>query len=474
MIQYQLINIFKETFKNNNQINAAIMYGSFARKDANVNSDLDFAILVNTNFDINNFVSQLKQAYNQFNIITAFYVKLRNKVVIHFVEIPKIEITFLHNITDIERNYKGSVIPKSNIENSIIFDKSDSLQPILKKWAKEENKENINEIINDLVSKFIYEFESCSSSHARSDGYKFYYFYNIAFHIAVQLKYLTKGNTDYYFLPKNLTSNIITEKTEQEEIYEISGSTYLPNANKKKRLLLNLFYSALADLNFNDFASVKNSLEQIYKRDFLWNFRDLAKHNTKIKSNKVFRTSSLTTFQDEEFILPLLNNENITTIIDLRADHEINKRPYKNEFIENFNYVKMPLDPWNQPEWFKKELDDSLSNEDKAYYFFLKACKKEIKTIFETILNTNGTVVIHCVAGKDRTGLIAMLISMLTGAAYQELLNDYLATEMDTTERKFRIYYDYIINYGGINEYLKSCGIFETQIFELKKQLANE
>ena len=200
------------------------------------------------------------------------------------------------------------------------------------------------------------------------------------------------------------------------------------------------------------------------------NFRDIAKYNTTIKEKLIYRTVTFTKNKYQE-IEKFLSELNIKTIIDLRAERERLEHKYDNEFISKFNYVKAHFDPWNQPEWFKNELDDSLSNEDKAYYFFLKACKKEMKLVFETILNSNNAIAIHCIAGKDRTGLAIMLISMLAGASYNELLNDYLASEMDTTERKFKIYYDYVINFGGIEEYLKSCNLSNKQINELKNKL---
>ena len=465
-----MIEIFKETFEKKETIIASIIYGSFARKQPGVNSDIDLVILKTNNFSFKNFLTDLENAYNQFKVIDVRYIKLRSKAVIYFEQLPKIEITFIDEIQEIERNFKGSLIPTEYITDTILFDKTNELQNSLKNWAKGYNNENITEIINDLVAKFIYEFESSSSSHSRSDGYKFYYFYNIAFHTAIQLKYLTKGNTDYYFLPKNfMTENIADDK--KDEFYEISGTTYNRNANEKKRKLLDFFYEAIKELNLQNIDEITSKLEQIYKRDSLWNFRDLSKNNSQIKPNLIYRTSSLTSYQNEKYLLPYLAEKNIKIIIDLRAGNEIAKRPYENEFISKFNYVKAHLDPWIQPEWFKNELDDSLSNEDKAYYFFLKACKKELKLVFETILKSNNAIAIHCFAGKDRTGLVIMLISMLTNTSYNELLNDYLESEIDTTERKFKIYYDYIINFGGIERYLKSCELSDKQINKLKNKL---
>jgi protein tyrosine/serine phosphatase len=180
----------------------------------------------------------------------------------------------------------------------------------------------------------------------------------------------------------------------------------------KKRYLLNLFYSSLEKLNYPQRQEIKNILEAIYKRDFFWNFRDLAKHNPYIKPNVLYRTSTLTSYQHEDLLMPFLKEKGISTIIDLRALHEIEKNPYDNSFIKNFKYVKAPFDPWNQPDWFKRT-ENYGTNSEIAYRFFVMACKTEVKKVFETIVDSKGAIIFHCLAGKDRTGFIAMLIHML-------------------------------------------------------------
>jgi predicted nucleotidyltransferase len=248
MIQLKIIEILKKNLSECSEIRSAILYGSFARQDANVNSDIDLAILIGKNFNEKKFTNQLRDILSEFNILEILHIQLRNKIAIYFENIPKIEIALLSKIEDIKRNYHGSGIPSDLIDTTILFDKTKSIKSFLSKLARNNKKQNIKPIINELINKFIYEFESCSYNHSRSDGYKFYYFYNIAFHIAIQLRYLADGKTDFYFLPKNFIVKNATEK-EREEIYKLAGSTYLRDANDKKRKLIDFFINSLTKLN---------------------------------------------------------------------------------------------------------------------------------------------------------------------------------------------------------------------------------
>jgi len=470
MIQLKIIEILKNNLPKCAEIKSAILYGSFARQDANVNSDIDLAILINESFNAQKFINKLNDILSEFNILHLLHIQLRNKIAIYFENIPKVEIALLNKIEDLKRNYHGSGIPSDLIETTILFDKTKSIKPFLSELARSNNTQNIQSVLKELINKFIYEFESCSYNHFRSDGYKFYYFYNIAFHIAIQLRYLADGKTDFYFLPKNFLVKNTTEKEEREKIYKLAGSTYLREANDKKRSLIDFFIHSLNKLNYPDKEKVEELLEKIYKRDFLWNFRDIAKFNKKAKPQKVFRTSSLTFYQNEDFILNFLNENNIKTIIDLRAEHEIEKASYNNDFIKNFNYVKAPFDPWNQPKWFK-ETQHFGTNTEIAYRFFVMACKNEVKKVFEAILDTDGAVAIHCLAGKDRTGFIIMLINMLIETPYEIMLPDYLASELDAEEDKFKIYYNNILEEGGILKYLKSCNLEQEELEKIKQKL---
>jgi len=473
MKQSELIKTVSKTLKDYTGINAALLYGSFARKQFTSNSDIDLAVLINEKYNAENLEMFLRYALKEYESTEILNVSLRNKIAVFIDDIPRIEIAVLQNIEEIKRNYLGSKIPKHLINASILFDKTGQVFPILQNWTSDKAKISKEILVNDLISKFIYEFESCSMMHSRSDGYQFYYFYNIALHVATQLKYISEGNIDFYFLPKKLTTHTIKDKENQQKFYDTAGTLYLRDANKKKRLLLDFFYSSLEKLKSKRLKKAKAFLEKIYWRDYIWNFRDIAKFNKNIMPGKIYRTSTLTAFQNNKFLLSFLKEKNITTIIDLRAKREIEESHYNLSFINNFRYVKASFDPWNQPEWFKKT-EHYGTNTEIAYRFFVKACKKQLKTVFETINNSKGAVAIHCLAGKDRTGLVIMLINMLMEVPYETMLNDYLASEMDSEEKKFKIYYNNIIKEGGIWKYLKSCGLTDDVLNQFKNNLQYE
>ncbi len=61
----------------------------------------------------------------------------------------------------------------------------------------------------------------------------------------------------------------------------------------------------------------------------------------------------------------------------------------------------------------------------------------------------DGPYLVHCTEGKDRTGFVCMLIEMLCGASYQEIVDDYMITYDNyygITEQKDKAKYDIILD----------------------------
>ncbi len=69
---------------------------------------------------------------------------------------------------------------------------------------------------------------------------------------------------------------------------------------------------------------------------------------------------------------------------------------------------------------------------------------------FHALADTGGPIVVHCHAGKDRTGLLVMLIQHALGVAQDDIVSDYLATNEKSriAQRLPQLMADYEANNG--------------------------
>jgi predicted nucleotidyltransferase len=475
MKQLQSISQLKKLLPGISGLEGAILYGSFGRNAAGPNSDIDIQIIVNDNFVLNDLIDALQKEFHS-EIQSVLQVALRSKMVVYFKTQPKIEFAICTDLSEIDRNYLGSEI--TNVTETILFERQPAkfgIETYLTQLVNEhnQNKPSLDnrKQVSDLIDKFVYEFESCSAMHRRSDGYQFYFFYNIALQIAIQLNHLSKGFTKFNFLPKYFIANVLT-RSEQETFYDLRGSLFLPEANQQKRKLLDFFYASVERLETPErIKELEQFCEWIYSRDFFWNFRDISSHNPKIKSGRIFRTATMTLFQGENRFDQLLDEKSIKTVIDLRADQEIEAMPYLEAARSKFRYVKAQLDPWNQPDWFKQSHHQG-TNEEIAYRFFALGCNEKFKNAIQAILEEEtGAVAIHCFAGKDRTGIFISMLHLLAESPLETIHADYLASEVDVNLNNLGVVLDIIKERGGIEPYLLSCGISASQLQKLKQKL---
>lgn len=475
MKQLKIIDKLAKLFPKISGIQASLLYGSFGRNQGTPNSDVDIQLIVDKEFNTKEFID-LVQIEFQSEIFSIYEISQRNKVVAYFKQQPKVEFAICRKIDEIVRDYQGSEI--TTITHTILFEKQPAIYELESYLNQLKSEKNHSEISNErarqvsgLVHKFLYEFESCSAMHRRSDGYQFYFFYNIALHAAIQLNQLSKGQSKFNFLPKKFIANVLT-KVEHEAFYELRGTLFLPEANLQKRRLLDFFYAAIKSLLAAErIKEIIDFCEAIYQRDYFWNFRDLSTFNPKIKQGILFRSATLTGFQNDSCFEHLLKTKNIKTIIDLRAEQEIHDMRYSNETLSKFNYVKAHFDPWNQPEWFRNDYRFG-TNEEIAYRFFSIGCRDQIKSCMEAVLDeNNGGTVIHCFAGKDRTGIVVTLLHLLSEAPDEVIHSDYLASEVDVNFERLKILLDIIDEKGGIESYLHWCGLKLQQIENIKQKI---
>ena len=474
MLQQTYINLANAALLEIASIKAALIIGSFGRNQPKPNSDIDYQILVGNDFDNQYFFEVLNEAFGDI-LRYSLYLEAKRKWCFYLGDNHLLmEIFLCTQKEDLATYYLGSEIESP--ETAIIFDKTNELDDFLQKITANKNneqKQRMQQTAERLIIDFQNRFESLSAAHAKSDGYKFSVLYSHALNAVVRLVYLCESDGKYEYMPPNF----LTDYGYRLKLgIETMGTMNLREANTHKRKLLDTFLQYLTIIKekfelatLND-GAINRFLENIFQRDFYWNLRDLSTFNPHFQKGVVLRTSSLTFYQNA--LDNLLTQHHITTIIDLRADRELAENAYDENSLQRFKYVHAPFDPWSQSVAFQNT-HNTGTNAEIAYSFFMLECKNAIKKTMQTILENEGATAIHCYAGKDRTGIIVILLHLLTDGSRANMLQDYLASEMDSSEKLFQIVIDEIEKTGGILPYLKTCDLSLTQITALQQKICN-
>jgi protein-tyrosine phosphatase len=124
----------------------------------------------------------------------------------------------------------------------------------------------------------------------------------------------------------------------------------------------------------------------------------------------------------------------ITRIVDLRQHSELAADPPVELPVE---LVHVPLFPepgsahWEEiAEVARDAAPDGISEKRLAYLECLERFRPEFGAALTALAQAaGGGVVVHCQAGKDRTGLVSALLLRLAGVSREEVGADYAVTE---------------------------------------------
>lgn len=127
----------------------------------------------------------------------------------------------------------------------------------------------------------------------------------------------------------------------------------------------------------------------------------------------------------DEVGMAVLMREGVTTVIDLRHDHELESRP--NPFHAH------PAIAYHNVSLFERLAPGDLSAGDVLLDLYIQALTTRHAALSQVLTliaeAPQGVVLFHCTAGKDRTGLIAALLLALAGVETETILDDYALTK---------------------------------------------
>ncbi len=148
--------------------------------------------------------------------------------------------------------------------------------------------------------------------------------------------------------------------------------------------------------------------------------------------NRYFRSENLSRITQED--IAFFEELRVNRVVDLRKPDEKLNSPTPIEFREKVELIEAPIS--SKVAGFDDGLDailakkiSSISSEDMAE-MYLEIIDEYSDTLVElaqqTIDHSTGSTLIHCTAGKDRTGMLVALIQLAHGVAKEYIYHDYL------------------------------------------------
>lgn len=199
-----------------------------------------------------------------------------------------------------------------------------------------------------------------------------------------------------------------------------------------------------------------------------------------------------------------LESHGVVRIVDLRWPEEVADDPPRDVDIEVVQ-VSVLGETLDSSLAYLRELDAHLDDvEDVAdhyawsYVEFLERNRERFGQAIAAVADAGGPVVIHCMGGKDRTGLVAALLLRLAGVGLDEIGRDYALSgpnlvttlqvwldaapseEIRRRREKLsqtpasgmqRVIGSIESRYGSVADYLRAAGVSDTELDRLRGTL---
>lgn len=178
-------------------------------------------------------------------------------------------------------------------------------------------------------------------------------------------------------------------------------------------------------------------MDRIHRFEAIDNFRDFGGYAGAVgavRPGRLFRSANHARASEAD--LDRLGALDIGLVVDLRRPSERRDQPSRRPTGFNAQVIESPHDDGREAPHitFLKSADlTETSGRDfmrrtYAAMPFDGPHRELFSRYFQALANTEGTAVIHCAAGKDRTGVLAALTHAALGVGRDDMIADYLLT----------------------------------------------
>lgn len=227
-----------------------------------------------------------------------------------------------------------------------------------------------------------------------------------------------------------------------------------------------------------------------------YNVRDIGNYETidgqLTKTGAFYRADSTAGFTAKD--IEYFKCHDLSLVIDLRSAAEAAHSPSSFCRTDGIRYENIQIIDGIHSNFESAQLPETMG---RLYIQFLESAKPAFAKIFRLFAQNRGAALYHCTAGKDRTGVVTMLLLSLAGLSDEDIIADYAATEIFTSHLiasqkaqlaamgldvpEFLLHADaenmretvqYLHEkYENAENYLKSCNVTQEEIETVKNKL---
>lgn len=175
-----------------------------------------------------------------------------------------------------------------------------------------------------------------------------------------------------------------------------------------------------------------NSVQRHLAFDGIANFRDVGGYKTTdnqtVQWRRLYRSAHLAEASPAD--LTKLQDLNLRYSVDLRSNKERKREYYAYDFVQTTHLAILP----KVAELARNKVmtgggitkTEAQAFMQQMYVGFVHEQQREFSAFFKQFLAAEAPLVVHCTAGKDRTGFAVALVLLALGVHADDVMADYL------------------------------------------------
>ncbi|MBI5770033.1 MAG: tyrosine-protein phosphatase [Verrucomicrobia bacterium] len=458
--------------KQDTDVQALFWFGSYSIKQPKADSDLDVAILLRSLASRERCQRAIIDLLAPTLRISSANIETGRFFCLVGSNLKKVEVVIATDPEDLAWLADCSEVPAPRLV--LAFQRDEAGQDLVKR-ANRQITVDARRRVDEEVDKFLEGYESASRAHARSDAYAFYFHYNLALQRLVRLATISRRSAQRLYLSPQFTNDCLRLE-ERKPFCDLAAPMHLGAAAAAKARLRDKFLEFLAELRSGSIGAtrtpeeLKPIFDALWERDFFFNLRDVAEHwGPGLRRGQLFRSGTLTRWQHDAYLRQWLGRNGITSLIDLRTREPDDGPEYDPGPISGLKYHHLPISTARSPE-FPDGNDGDVRGQ--WYVFLVETQTSQFAGSLKAIAHADGSALIHCYAGMDRTGIVVALLGVLLGIRRERIIDDFMASGPFVRAMWIETLLNWAHSPEHLADYFLSHGFADTDLAKLKARFA--